>query len=220
VGFGVPLWYAYHMRVIVMTGGLGSGKSTAAEHFRTKGASVVDLDEVGIKLLAPGSPLLQRVAEAFADDEVLLADGRLDRAALARAAFASPDATRRLNNLVHPAIARDAGVAIEQLRLLPEPPFAVVLEVPLLVEAPVLGQLGDVVLALVAPETVRLDRAVARGMDRADALRRLRAQATDAERVELSDVAIINDGSLERFLGELDSFWEEYAAVGGGRADA
>jgi dephospho-CoA kinase len=57
-------------------------------------------------------------------------------------------------------------------------------------------------------------------MDRADALRRLRAQATDAERVELSDVVIINDGSLERFLGELDSFWEEYAALGDGRADA
>lgn len=220
MGFAVPLWYAYHMRVIVMTGGLGSGKSTAAEHFRAKGASVVDLDEVGIKLLAPGSALLERVAEAFPDEEIVLADGRLDRAALARAAFATPAAARRLNSLVHPAIARDAGIAIAQLRLLPEPPYAVVLEVPLLVEAPVLGQLGDVVLALVAPEAVRLDRAVARGMDRADALRRLRAQATDAERVELSDVAIINDGSLERFLGELDAFWEEYAALGRGRADA
>ena len=77
------------------------------------------------------------------------------------------------------------------------------------------------VLALVAPEAVRIERAVARGMDRADALRRLRAQATDAERVELSPTSsIINDGSLERFLGELDAFWEEYVAVGGGRADA
>jgi len=164
--------------------------------------------------------LLARVAAEFGGDEILLADGRLDRPALARAAFASPEAAQRLNRLVHPAIARDAELAIERLRLMPEPPLAVVLEVPLLVEAPVLGELADVVLALVAPETLRLSRVVGRGMDQDDAQRRLRAQATDAQRAELSNVVIVNDGSVSEFLGKLDAFWEEYVAVGGGRADA
>jgi dephospho-CoA kinase len=203
------------MRVIVLTGGLGSGKSTAAARFRVKGAVVVDLDDVGAKLLSPGSALLARVASEFGADEVLLADGSLDRSALARRAFASPEAARRLDALVHPAIARDVGVAIEQLRLMPEPPFAVVLEVPLLVEAPVFGEVADVVLAIVAPETLRLDRAVAAGMTPEDAQRRLRAQATDAQRAELADATVVNDGSLERFFAALDAFWEEYVAVGG-----
>jgi dephospho-CoA kinase len=171
---------------------------------------------VAAKLLSPESALLGRVAAEFGGDAILLADGSLDRPALARAAFATPDAARRLDDLVHPAIARDVGVAIEQLRLMPEPPFAVVLEVPLLVEAPVFGELADVVLAIVAPEAQRLERAVAGGRDTADARRRLRVQASDAERVELSDVTLVNDGTLGRFFGELDAFWEEYVAVGGG----
>ncbi len=209
------------MRVIVMTGGLGSGKSTAAEHFRAKGASVVDLDEVGIKLLAPGSALLERVAEAFADDDILLADGRLDRAALARAAFATPEAARRLNSLVHPAIARDAGVAIAQLRLLPEPPFAVVLEVPLLVEAPVLRPAGRRGARTCRPRgsarsIVPLPGAWIGRTRYAACARRPPTPSASSSRM----LAIINDGSLERFLGELDSFWEEYVALGRGRADA
>lgn len=204
------------MRVITVTGGLGSGKSTAAEHFHSRGAVVVDLDDVAAKVLAPNSALLERVAAEFAEHEIVLADGRLDRPALARAAFASPSAARRLDALVHPIVARDVGVAIEQLRLMPEPPFAVVLEVPLLVEAPVFGQLADVVLAIVAPESLRLARAVECGMDPDDAQRRVQAQATDAERAALSDAVVVNDVPLERFFAELDAFWEEYVAVGGG----
>ena len=116
-----------------------------------------------------------------------------------------------------PSIAQDLGVAIERLRLMEEPPFAVVLEVPLLVEAPVIGELADVTLAIVAPESVRLERAVADGMDRDDAVRR----ATGAGHATPSALScptpsIINDGSLERFAGELDAFWEEFVAVGGG----
>ena len=204
------------MRVVVVTGGLGSGKSTAAAHFRDKGAAVVDLDDVAHKLLAPGSDLLKRVAGEFGGDAILLADGQLDRAALARVAFATPAAVKRLNAIVHPAIARDSGVALEQIRLMPVPPVAVVFEAPLIVEAPVFAELADVVLAIVAPESVRLERAVAAHMDEEDAKRRIRAQSTDAQRVELSDVVVVNDGSPEQFLDALDAFWEEYVAVGGG----
>ena len=91
----VRLWYAYHMRVIVVTGGLGSGKSTAAEHFRAKGASSLTWTRWASSCSPRDRQLLERVAEAFGDEEILLADGRLDRAALARAAFASPEASAR-----------------------------------------------------------------------------------------------------------------------------
>ena len=215
VGFAARLWYVYIMRVIVVTGGLGSGKSTASEFFRAKGAVVVDLDQVAATLLAPGSSLLKRVVGEFGEG-ILLDDGRLDRAALGEAAFASREAAQRLNAIVHPAVANDIATAIEQLLLLPDQPIAVILQVPLLVEAPVICELADTVLAISAPESVRIARAVAGGMSLEDATRRVGLQATDAERAELADVIMVNGGSIADLVGELDAFWAEHVAVGGG----
>ena len=205
------------MQVIVLTGGLGAGKSTAARFFRDRGAVVLDLDSVAASLLVPGSPVLDAVAEEFGGPDVLLADGRLDRPALARAAFSSPAAALRLNAIVHPAVTREVGPSIANLRLMPEPPPVLVIEVPLLVEAPVFAELADVVLAIVAPEHIRSARAVASGLGKEDVARRLRAQATDAQRAELADVVIINDGPIDRFNSSLQRFWEEYAVQGGAR---
>ena len=205
------------MQVIVLTGGLGAGKSTAASFFRDRGAVVIDLDDVAAHALVPGSLVLDAVAAEFGGPDVLYADGRLDRPALARAAFATPEATKRLNALVHPAVIREVGPSISELRLLPDPPPFVVIEVPLLVEAPVFAEIADHVVAIVAPESVRLARAVASGLSEEDARRRMRAQATDAERAELADVVIVNDGPLERLTSSLERFWEEYAVGGGAR---
>jgi len=196
------------MRVVVITGGIGAGKSTASGFLRDKGAIIIDADLVAAQVLEKGSPVLARVAEAFGPD-VLLADGSLDRAALARAAFASPEATARLNAIVHPAVAREIGPAVADLRLMPNPPSAVVLEVPLLAEAPVFAQIADLVVAIVAPQELRVARAVQSGFAEADVRRRLAVQASDAERAVLADVVIVNDGSLERFLGELERVWSE-----------
>jgi len=203
------------MQVIVLTGGLGAGKSTAAEFFRSRGAVALDLDDIAARLLVPGTPLLARVAQEFGGEDVLLADGRLDRPALARIAFATPEATRRLNAIVHPAVVREIGPSIADMRLLQEPPPVIVLEVPLLAEAPVFAELADIVVAIVGPESVRAARAVERGMAPDDVARRMRSQATDAERAELADVLIVNDGPIERFTSALERFWEEYVVDGG-----
>lgn len=205
------------MQVIVLTGGLGAGKSTAARFFRERGAVVLDLDAVAANFLSPGSPVLDAVAREFGGSDVLLADGRLDRPALARVVFASPEATRRLNALVHPAVVREVGPSIADLRLLPDPPPVVVIEVPLLVEAPVFAELADHVVAVVAPESIRIARAVESGFSEPDARRRIRSQASDAERAELADVVIVNDGSIDRFTSSLERFWEEYVVDGGCR---
>lgn len=215
VGFLGGLWYPIRMRILVVTGGLGAGKSTAAKYFTSRGATALDLDDVAARLMGPGSPLLDRIAEEFGADEVLLADGRLDRPALARLAFASAEATRRLNSIVHPAVAGEVGPALHELDMLPIKPEVVVLEVPLLVEAPVFREIADEVLAIVAPQELRLARAVARGMGERDASRRLRVQATDAQRAEMADDVIINSGTEAEFLDSLRDYWDAHFAAEG-----
>ena len=204
------------MIVLVVTGGIGAGKSTAAGFFRERGAVTLDLDDIATHVLAKGSPTLARVSAEFGPD-VLLADGSLDRAALARQAFVSQQATAKLNAIVHPAVTREVGPSIADLRLLPNPPAVVVIEVPLLSEAPVFAEIADLVLAIVAPEETRIGRAVAGGMGEADARRRLAVQATDAERAALADKVVVNDGSIETFRAELEMFWDDRLAVGDGR---
>lgn len=194
------------MQIIVITGGLGSGKSTAAAYLRDKGATVISLDDVAARLAAPGSELLSRLGGEFGD-AVVTADGTLDRQALARLGFESTDAARRLNAIVHPAVAAEVGPAISDLRLLPFPPQAVVLEVPLLVEAPVFAELADEVVAISAPEEVRLARAAARGMAASDVAARIRCQASDADREALATFVIENAGPVTHLYEELERFW-------------
>jgi len=91
----------------------------------------------------------------------------------------------------------------------------IVLEVPLLAEAPVFAELADIVVAIVGPESVRAARARERGMAPEDVSRRMRSQASDAERAALADVLIVNDGPIERFTSALERFWEEYVVDGG-----
>lgn len=202
------------MHVVVLTGGLGSGKSLAAEYFRSRGAVTLDLDEIAARSLTPGSPTLVAVVEAFGPG-VLRDDGSLDRAALAGLAFATPEATALLDSIVHPAVIREVGPAIAELRLLPNPPEVVALEVPLLVEAPVYAELADLVIAFEAPEAVRVERAVLRGMGEQDAWHRVRRQATDTERASLADVVIVNDGTPEALLAALERLWEERVSASG-----
>ncbi|NTW28599.1 MAG: dephospho-CoA kinase [Coriobacteriia bacterium] len=202
------------MMVLVLTGGIGSGKSTAAQHLRARGAVALDLDEVAESVLKPDSPVLDAVVARFGA-AVLRPDGTLDRAALAGVAFTSPEAAGALDHLVHPAVATQIASILSALKGSAEPPRVIVVEVPLLAEAPWFVDLADVVLAISAPEDLRISRAALRGdMTEDDVRRRLAVQAPDEAREALADFVIVNDGSLERFLGELDRFWNERVAVG------
>lgn len=200
------------MIVVTVTGGLGAGKSTATRYFAERGAIVLDLDELAARLVRPGSPVLERLCAEFGDD-ILGFDGALDRKELARRAFQSAESAARLNAVVHPVLAAEIGPAMTNLRLLECPPAVVVLEVPLLVEAPVFGELADTILAISAPEDVRVQRAVAAGMARDDALRRIALQATDEQREAVADEVIVNDGDLETYTEQLDRFWVQNALV-------
>jgi dephospho-CoA kinase len=195
------------MYVLALTGGLGSGKSTAAQVFAELGAVVIDLDEVAKVLLDEVPAVRDRVVQEFGSG-VVGADGRIDRGALASLAFASEDATQRLNAIVHPAVLAAVAGALDTLALQGEPPRMVVLVVPLLAESPLFLEPVDAVLAISANEETRIERAVARGMSQEDAERRIARQAGDAERREIADYVIENDDDLESFRSDVRAFWE------------
>ena len=195
------------MYVLALTGGLGSGKSTAAQVLAELGAVVIDLDEVAKVLLDEAPAVRDRVVEAFGAS-IVGADGRIDRATLAEQAFVSEGTTQALNAIVHPAVLAAVAGALDTLALQGEPPRMVVLVVPLLAESPLFLEPVDAVLAISANEETRLERAVARGMSQEDAERRIARQAGDAERREIADYVIENDDDLESFRADVRAFWE------------
>lgn len=196
------------MYVVALTGGIGAGKSTAADVFRGRGAVVLPLDDIAKRQLEPGTPVFRTVVSEFGSD-ILDEDGRIVLSALARKAFSSPGLSARLNALVHPAVLREVGPRLRDMGQLPDPPRVVVLEVPLLVEAPVFAELADRVLAVSAPEEERVSRAVAGGMSEAEVRARMACQATDAQREAIADDVIHNDGTIEKFRAALERYWDE-----------
>ena len=198
------------MLVVALTGGLGAGKSMVASAMREKGATVLDLDDIARQLLEDDPTLATRIAAEF--PTAARPDGSLDRDALAWAAFGSTKSAERLNAIVHPAIAAEVGPALAELRLMPAPPQVVVIEIPLLVEAPVFAELVDVVLAVEAPEEVRIRRAVEAGMSLEDAQNRVACQASDEERRTLADTVIENVGDADALRRQVDATWESAIA--------
>ncbi len=170
-----------------------------------RGAIVIDADSIAREVVAPGRPGLAAVVERFGPG-VLDGEGRLDRPALAALVFDDAAARADLNAIVHPLVAVETA-----RRLAAAPPDAVaVLDVPLLVEAARSGY--DVVVIVEAPEDVRLDRLVARGMSADDARRRMAAQASDAERRQVADVILDNSGSEEGLERQIDALWAQLTA--------
>lgn len=194
------------MFTLMVTGGLGSGKSTAVRYFADRGAATVSTDDIAQAVL-DDPEVVSRIAGAFGD-AVLDEEGRVSRSALALAAFAGPEHVALLNRIVHPKVVVRVRDELEAIRGTGGQGPAVV-EVPLLVEAPELLELADAVLAITAPEEVRIERAAARGIPEHDARRRIASQATDDQRARIADAVVANPGSLEEFEAALSVFYAE-----------
>jgi dephospho-CoA kinase len=188
---------------IGLTGGIGSGKSTASALLAARGAVVIDADRIAREVVEPGTPGLAAVVEAFGPG-VVRSDGSLDRPALAAVVFADPEARKQLDAIIHPLVrARSAELAAAA------PDDAVVVhDVPLLVET---GQAGsyDLVLVVEAAPEIRVDRLVRRGLTEEDARARIAVQATDDQRRAVADAVVVNDGTPEDLAGQVDRFWAE-----------
>ena len=195
---------------IALTGGIGSGKSTVSELLRAKGAVVVDADAIAREIVEPGEPALGEIVDAFGP-EMIAADGTLDRARLAAVVFADGAALARLNAITHPRIAARSA---ELLSAAPEG-AVVVYDMPLLVEQGPQALAGwDAIVVVDAPDEVRLERLVARGMEREDATRRLEAQVGREERRAVADHVLDNSRDLPSLARQVDDLWALLTGAG------
>jgi dephospho-CoA kinase len=209
-----------------LTGGLGSGKSTAAKLFAAHGAHVLQSDAMGRELMEPGQAVYAQIVERFGE-EVVLADGRLDRSALARIAFAE-GRVEELNAIVHPAvIARQNEIADEIGR--EEPGAVVIVESALIFETKYGGgregdrsgrwrRRFDRMILVTAPEEVKIARFVQRASAgeitaeqqselEAEAHRRLAQQIPDEQKSSMCDYVLTNGGALKELEWQVDQLW-------------
>ncbi len=180
------------MRVVGLTGGIASGKSTFAAALRARGVPVVDADALARAAVAPGSPALAEIARAFGPG-VLAPDGGLDRKKMGALVFADPEARRRLEAITHPAVR--AAMAEETARLAAAGHDLAFYDTPLLYEVG-LDRALDSVVVVWAPPHVQRARLVARdGLSTADADARIAAQLPIDEKAARADFVVENAGA-------------------------
>lgn len=198
------------MEKIFVIGGMGAGKSTARKALVDQGLEYIDLDLIGHEILH-WEIVKEDVSTTFGED-VLDPDGEINRKALARKAFVSPAETRKLNRITQPRIEDAFTTKLDELEAAGCP--AVVVEYSVFKSRQMsLAYLADIVIAVLAPLEVRIERAVASGFDEADVRRRIAQQITDAERIEQADVVFNNDGTKEELYNKVVNWWNEYNAA-------
>jgi dephospho-CoA kinase len=192
--------------VIGLTGGIGSGKSTAAALLHARGARVIDTDAVAREVVEPGSPVLDAISYEFGPG-VLTSDGHLDRQALARIVFADPRKRELLNRLTHPAI-RARTLELIGAQTADE---MVVVVVPLLFESG-FEQHCDRTVALIADPDTRRTRVAARdSLSDEQVAARIHAQLPDDEYARRADHVIRNDGDRAQLERQVDGLWKTLA---------
>lgn len=192
-------------RIIGVTGGIGSGKSSVARILGELGATVIDADALARDVVEPGSPTLDALVSRFGPD-IVDSSGNLLRAKLAAMAFADPQGTEDLNAIMHPPIAR---LAADRIARSSAP--VVVYDMPLLVETKQHELVDMVVVVDVSPET-QMERALARGtLTEEDIKRRLNAQASRDERLAISDYVLSNDGTPDELRRQVEDLWQVFA---------
>ena len=197
------------MIVIGLTGGIASGKSTAAEQLRENGAHVIDADRLGHRVYEPGSPGFQKVVNEFGHD-LVAADGSINRQVLGGKVFGDPAQMKRLTDIAWPEIRRMAAEEIEAER--ERGTAVVVLEAAVLIEADWTDLVDQVWVVYVKPEIAR-ERLMARNNLSAEAAQaRIDSQLSNKDRLALADVKIENSESLEELTKKVDARWKKLQA--------
>ncbi|MFF4886425.1 dephospho-CoA kinase [Streptomyces nigra] len=192
------------MLKVGLTGGIGAGKSEVSRLLVEHGAVLIDADRIAREVVAPGTPGLAAVVEAFGED-VLAADGSLNRPRLGSIVFADPERLAVLNSIVHPLV----GARSRELEDAAAEDAVVVHDVPLLTENG-LAPLYDLVIVVDADPGTQLDRLVRlRGMTEDDARARMAAQATREQRRAIADIVIDNDVPLDELRRRVKDVWED-----------
>jgi dephospho-CoA kinase len=194
------------MRVIGLTGGIGTGKGEVADALRSLGAQVIDADKAGHDVYLPGTEGWQRVVSLFGRD-ILDSKGGIDRGKLGSLVFADEQARSRLNEALHPLIREAIQSRLEELRRQDVP--VVIVEAALLFEAGWRDMTDEVwtVSAPIEAVSERLQRG--RGLSPQEVVQRVEAQSTDEWRRQQADVVIDNSGGLDDLRRQVQYLWEQ-----------
>jgi dephospho-CoA kinase len=200
--------------VVGLTGGIGSGKSAAADAFAARGAALVDADVIAHELTGPRGAAMPALRAEFGE-RIVAADGSLDRAAMRGLAFADTGVRQRLEAILHPMIGaesdRRCGAALAG-----GAPY-VVLVVPLLVESGNYRRRAARIVVVDCDNETRIARVAARsGLAREQIERIMAAQAGRADRLAVADDVIVNDGSLAELAQQVQALHERYLALAAG----
>ncbi len=187
--------------VVGLTGGIGSGKSLAAQFFSQLGALVIDADQLARSAIERGSEGFDEVLLRFGD--TVLKNGDIDRVALGQIVFENPQAKKDLEEIIHPRIRAEFEEAVASLN----PGQIMVYEIPLLVETKAADRFDFVITVESDPE-VRKQRLRARGMFHSDIEKRMASQATEEERRAVADCVLTNNGTEDDLLRQVENIWE------------
>jgi len=191
------------MITVAVTGGIGSGKSTVSAALAERGAVVIDSDLLAREVVAPGTPGLAAIADAFGP-HLIGANGGLDRAALAAVVFSDAAARRTLEAITHPLVRSRFG----ELRAAARPDAVIVNDIPISTTLSVAAGF-QLVIGVQAGADVRVQRLILRGLSEADARARMAAQLSDDERAALCDVLLSNDKGRDELVTRVDNLWFE-----------
>ena len=189
------------MRVIALTGGIGCGKSLAAQYFAELGALVIDADQLARAAIERGSDGFDEVVALFGDS--ILKDGNIDRRALGELIFKDPKARASLEGIIHPFVRREFEEAVASLK----GDDVLVYEIPLLFESKSHDGF-DLVITVESELENRIARLRDRGMHISEIEDRIAAQATREQRTEIADFLIENDGSEDELLRQVENIWD------------
>jgi dephospho-CoA kinase len=189
------------MRVIGLTGGIGCGKSLAAQYFAELGALVIDADQLARAAIERGSEGFDEVVSFFGDS--ILSNGDIDRRALGELIFKDAEAKKKLESIVHPFVRREFEEAAASLKA----DEVLVYEIPLLVETGAQDRF-DVVVTVESSLENRIARLRQRGMHISEIEGRIASQATREQRIEVADFLIENDGTEDELLRQVENIWD------------
>jgi len=191
--------------IVVLTGGIASGKTTVSDLFREQGVPIVDADEIAHAVVRPGTVALDKIIDEFGN-QILLESGALDRKKLRDIVFKNDTARKALEVIVHPEVSKEIHRSIAALRAA----YCIVV-IPLFVENESLHEIADRVLVVDVDEETQLARVMDRDrVSRNKAIAMIRAQATRQQRLERADDVIVNDRGPEDLRPQIEKLHASY----------